>query len=80
MNIYIKEFKRPSQYLFNFVLSELGVQGTIVGKEEIKQIIIKNQVNKNEIEKNLKNIFIIILNILDAIHLILKLKKIHKQD
>ena len=48
---FVTAFNRPHEHLLNYVLGELGVQGTIGGEN---QIIIKMKVNKKDIENILR--------------------------
>jgi len=48
---FVTAFNRPQEHLLNYVLGELGVQGTIGGEN---QIIIKMKVNKKDIENILR--------------------------
>ena len=48
---FVNALNRPHDHLLNYVLGELGVQGTIGGEN---QIIIKMKVNKKDIENILR--------------------------
>ena len=48
---FVNALNRPRDHLLNYVLGELGVQGTIGGEN---QIIIKMKVNKKDIENVLR--------------------------
>ena len=48
---FVNALNRPHDHLLNYVLGELGVQGTIGGEN---QIIIKMKVNKKDIENVLR--------------------------